>query len=67
VLRPTLLLYLTLMISASPITTTPDALAYDALKIMEDRPSQIAVLPVTDAANHALGLLRIHDIVRAGL
>ena len=34
----------------------------DALERMERRPSQISVLPVTDAAGLALGLLRIHDI-----
>lgn len=45
----------------------PMALA-EAARIMEDRPSQISVLPVTEAAtNRCLGLIRIHDIYQAGL
>ena len=33
---------------------------------MEDRPSQISVLPVVDSASGVcLGLLRLHDIYRA--
>ena len=55
------------MMSASPITITPETLAYEALRLMEDRPSQIAVLPVVDAAGKAVGLVRLHDIVRSGL
>ena len=40
----------------------------EAARIMEDRPSQISVLPVTDAAtNRCLGLIRIHDIYQAGI
>lgn len=55
------------MMTPSPITTTADALAFDALRLMEDRPSQISVLPVVDGAGAAIGLLRLHDIVRCGL
>lgn len=55
------------MMTPQPITTSPDALAFDALQTMEDRPSQISVLPVVDAANKCVGLLRLHDIVRSGL
>jgi arabinose-5-phosphate isomerase len=55
------------MMTASPITTTSETLAYEALKLMEDRPSQIAVLPVVDGEGRAVGLLRLHDIVRSGL
>lgn len=55
------------IMTANPITITRDTLALDALRIMEDRPSQISVLPVIDENNHPVGLLRIHDLVRAGL
>lgn len=55
------------MMSSSPISTSPEALAYEALRTMEDRPSQIAVLPVIDTSGKAIGLLRLHDIVRSGL
>ncbi|HLL73705.1 MAG TPA: KpsF/GutQ family sugar-phosphate isomerase [Pyrinomonadaceae bacterium] len=49
-----------------PITVAPAELAYDALRLMEDRPSQISVLPVVEAGR-CVGLLRLHDIVRSGL
>jgi arabinose-5-phosphate isomerase len=55
------------MMTAKPITALPDALAYDALQLMENRPSQISVLPVIDDAGNSIGLLRLHDIVRSGL
>lgn len=55
------------MMTAGPITATPDMLAYDALQLMENRPSQISVLPVVDEAASCVGLLRLHDIVRSGL
>ena len=51
----------------SPAIATPDLLAFDALRLMEDRPSQISVLPVVDEGHVCLGLIRVHDIVRSGL
>jgi len=54
------------MMTHSPITASPEMLAYDALRLMEDRPSQISVLPVTNEGI-CVGLLRLHDIVRSGL
>jgi arabinose-5-phosphate isomerase len=55
------------VMTPQPIVTTPDALAYAALQLMENRPSQIAVLPVVDAEGRCVGLLRLHDIIRSGL
>ena len=55
------------MMTRSPITATVEMLAYEALRIMEERPSQISVLPVTDESGAAIGLVRVHDIVRSGL
>ncbi len=55
------------MMTAGPITASPEMLAYDALRLMEDRPSQISVLPVTDEQGLCVGLLRLHDVVRSGL
>lgn len=55
------------MMTAEPTTATPQMLAFDALKLMENRPSQISVLPVVDEKGFCLGLLRLHDIVRSGL
>lgn len=51
----------------SPSLIMPEALAFDALKLMEDRPSQISVLPVVDQDQVCVGLIRLHDIVRSGL
>lgn len=52
--------------TAEPIVIEPDAMAWDALRLMEDRPSQIAVLPVVEAGR-CVGLVRLHDLVRIGL
>lgn len=50
-----------------PIVVMPELLAFDALRLMEDRPSQISVLPVVDQDEKCVGLIRVHDIVRSGL
>lgn len=50
-----------------PIVASPDLLAFDALRLMEDRPSQISVLPVVDSSGVCVGMIRVHDIVRSGL
>jgi len=50
------------VMTANPVRITPDILLGDALRLMEDRPSQISVLPVVDAKGQCLGLLRLHDI-----
>lgn len=55
------------MMTSQPVTARADMLAFDALKLMEDRTSQISVLPVVDGDGRCVGLLRLHDIVRSGL
>jgi arabinose-5-phosphate isomerase len=51
------------VMTKSPTTVGPDALVHDALRLMEDRPSQISVLPVVEASTQeCLGLIRVHDI-----
>jgi arabinose-5-phosphate isomerase len=55
------------MMTQQPITVSAELLAYDALQLMENRSSQIAVLPVVDKNGIASGLIRLHDIVRNGL
>jgi len=52
------------VMTRAPSTTEPAALAWTALEKMENRPSQISVLPVVDIQGKALGLLRLHDLVR---
>lgn len=55
------------LMTRDPIVTSAETLAFDALRLMEDRPSQINVLPVVDGQGRCIGLLRLHDIVRSGL
>jgi arabinose-5-phosphate isomerase len=55
------------MMTAGPVVARPEMLAFDALKLMEDRPKQIAVLPVVENGQTCVGLLRLHDIVKSGL
>ena len=50
-----------------PTVASPELLAFDALRLMEDRPSQISVLPVVDEDGACVGLIRLHDIIRSGL
>ena len=56
-----------MVMTSKPVTIQPDELAYEALKLMENRPSQISVLSVIDENRHCVGLLRVHDIVRCGI
>jgi arabinose-5-phosphate isomerase len=51
----------------TPAVANPELLAFDALRLMEDRPSQISVLPVVNGDQVCVGLIRLHDIVRSGL
>ena len=54
--------------TADPITTAPNLLAVEAIKEMEhNRRKAISVLPVVDADQKLQGLLRLHDLVQAGL
>lgn len=49
------------------IVLHPDQLAFEALRRMEDRPRPISVAPVVDAERRCVGMVRVHDLVRAGL
>ncbi|HTC34995.1 MAG TPA: KpsF/GutQ family sugar-phosphate isomerase [Bryobacteraceae bacterium] len=56
------------VMTAHPATIQPSARLQEALRVMEDRPSQISVLPVVEAATgECLGLLRLHDLYRADM
>lgn len=52
------------LMTSSPVCISPDALAYEALEKMENRPSQIKELPVVDSSNRVIGLVRIHDLLK---
>ena len=56
-----------MFMTREPVTVSPAELAYQALQLMENRPSQISVLPVVNGSGRCVGLLRLHDIVRSGL
>lgn len=49
------------IMTRSPVQISQEALIHDALVLMEDRPSQISVLPVVDGGR-CTGLVRIHDL-----
>jgi arabinose-5-phosphate isomerase len=55
------------VMTRKPVVVPPDMLAHAALQLMENRPRQIAVLPVVEHDGRSVGLLRLHDIVRSGL
>ncbi|WP_239021276.1 KpsF/GutQ family sugar-phosphate isomerase [Novacetimonas cocois] len=55
------------IMNTNPQTIRPDALAVDALRIMNDRPRPITSLFVLDAEHHPIGILHIHDLLRAGV
>ena len=56
------------LMTSDPITVSTDLLAVDAIKRMEhNRRKPISVLPVVDQHDLLLGLLRLHDLVQAGL
>lgn len=55
------------IMTSRPVTVLPDASLKDAAQLMEDRDSQISVLPVVNESLRCLGLVRIHDIYQTGL
>jgi arabinose-5-phosphate isomerase len=56
------------LMTGDPITVQGDILAIAALEQMErNRRKAISVLPVVDRNKRMLGLLRLHDLVQAGL
>ncbi|GAB4322121.1 MAG: KpsF/GutQ family sugar-phosphate isomerase [Candidatus Sumerlaeia bacterium] len=50
---------------SSPRTTSPDSLAVKALDIMEE--FKITALPVVDEQERPIGMLHLHDLIRAGI
>ncbi len=55
------------VMTCEPVTIKGDRLAVEAVQLMENRPSQISVLPVIDANRRVIGLLRLHDLLQAGV
>jgi len=55
------------VMTPAPRTIAPDALADEALHAMNARDRPITALFVVDAAIRPLGILHIHDLLRAGI
>lgn len=51
--------------TANPKATKPDELAVNALNLMEE--FSITMLPVVDDEGRAVGMLHMHDLIRAGV
>lgn len=52
------------VMTKAPVTASPEMMATEALSLMQNRPSQISVLPVINPKNEFLGIIRLHDIIQ---
>jgi arabinose-5-phosphate isomerase len=55
------------LMSRTPKSTTADTLAIEALQNMEDPLPKVMQLPVLDEKKIVIGLIHLHDIVKAGI
>lgn len=55
------------VMTTNPVYIYNHTLAVDALKCMESRDKQLSVLPVLDANDKVVGLVRNHDIIKLGI
>ncbi|HEY6431070.1 MAG TPA: KpsF/GutQ family sugar-phosphate isomerase, partial [Acetobacteraceae bacterium] len=55
------------IMTPDPLTIAPDALAAEALHAMNARARPITALFVTDPAARPIGILHVHDLLRAGV
>ena len=55
------------LINKNPISVSHGLSIHDAMKLMEDRDSQISVLPVVNESKECLGLIRLHDLYQTKL
>jgi arabinose-5-phosphate isomerase len=55
------------VMTASPRTISPDALAAKALAVMNDRKITCLFVVDPETSGHAVGILHIHDLLRAGV
>ena len=59
------------VMTSDPVTAVPEMMAKDALELMENRSSQIGVLPVIESGDSSagsktvVGLVRLHDLLRS--
>jgi arabinose-5-phosphate isomerase len=55
------------IMTKNPISIQDNITLGEALSIMENRDSQINVLPVVDNDNNCIGVIRLHDIIKSGI
>jgi arabinose-5-phosphate isomerase len=55
------------VMNPSPLTASPDMLAAEALRVMNERKRPITTLFVLDPQRRPVGLLHVHDLLRAGV
>ena len=55
------------VMTTAPRTIGPEALAAEALHVMNARERPITTLFVVDAASRPVGILHVHDLLRAGI
>lgn len=55
------------VMTGCPLTISPDALAVEALAVMNDSRRPVTVLFVVDAQGKPTGILHIHDLLRVGV
>jgi len=56
------------LMTSKPKTISSEALAWDALKLMEsDQKHPVTVLPVVDDNQEVIGIVKLHDLIQAGL
>ena len=50
----------------NPITLTKNVKAIDALRLMENPDRTIGIIPIVDGEKRLIGMLSIHDLIKAG-
>lgn len=55
------------LMQTRPVTISASSQLGDAVRLMEDRPHQLSVLPVFNAQYACVGLIRLHDIYKQTL
>jgi arabinose-5-phosphate isomerase len=53
--------------NAMPLTIEPDILASEALRVMNARTRPITSLFVLGPDRHPLGVIHVHDLIKAGI
>lgn len=55
------------LMTPDPVYVLKGTLAISVLRLMQNRKSQISVMPVVDPDMRPVGLIRVHDLIGAGL